>query len=130
MRRSLQHFIRLAGMSHVRTSPYYPQSKSSGPAEIERFHKTIKSEGIRPNTPLSLADAIDVITNFIEDYNTKRLHSAIGYVTPEDRLLRKHLEIFAKRDRKLDAARETRRQNRARLRTPDEQPLGAAHAAL
>lgn len=121
-----KHFIRLAGMSHVRTSPYYPQSNG----KIERFHKTIKSEGIRPNTPLSLADAIDVITNFIEDYNTKRLHSAIGYVTPEDRLLGKHLEIFAERDRKLDAARETRRYNRARLRFFGPQPFGAAHAAL
>jgi putative transposase len=33
-----------------------------------------------------------------------RLHSAIGYITPADRLAGRHLEIFAERDRKLELA--------------------------
>lgn len=36
-------FIRISGMTHVRTSPYYPQSNG----KIERWHKSIKSEAIR-----------------------------------------------------------------------------------
>lgn len=43
-------FIRMAGMAHVRTSPYGPQSNG----KIERWHKTLKSECLRPRTPLSL----------------------------------------------------------------------------
>ncbi|SPF51297.1 hypothetical protein SBA4_460008 [Candidatus Sulfopaludibacter sp. SbA4] len=40
-------------MTHVRTSPYYPQSNG----KIERWHKSLKGECIRPGTPLSLDDA-------------------------------------------------------------------------
>ena len=41
-----------------------------------------------------------------------RLHSAIGYVTPRDKLLGRETEIWADRDRKLEAARELRRKSR------------------
>ncbi len=37
-------FIRISGMTHVRTAPYYPQSNG----KIERWHKTIKSDALRP----------------------------------------------------------------------------------
>lgn len=47
-----------------------------------------------------------------ELYNTGRLHSAIGYVTPRDKLLGKDKEIFDERDRKLAAARDRRAQLR------------------
>lgn len=40
-------FIRLAGMTHVRTSPYDPQSNG----KIERWHKALKSECLRPRMP-------------------------------------------------------------------------------
>lgn len=42
-------------------------------------------------------------------YNEARLHGAIGYVTPKDRLEGQHKEIFAERDRKLAEARERRK---------------------
>ena len=47
--------------------------------------------------------------NFVEYYNTKRLHSAIGYITPKDKLEGKEKDIFAERDRKLYVARERRK---------------------
>jgi putative transposase len=37
--KDFKEFIRIAGMTHVRTSPYYPQSNG----KIERWHKTLKS---------------------------------------------------------------------------------------
>ena len=43
-----------------------------------------------------------------------RLHSAIGYVTPQDMLLGRQLEIHAERDRNLEEARR-RRQLRRQL---------------
>jgi putative transposase len=85
--RDFQQFIRLAGMTHVKTSPYYPQSNG----KIERWHKTLKSECLRPRTPLSLEDAQRIVSHWVRHYNTVRLHSALGYVTPYDRLHGRHL---------------------------------------
>jgi len=98
-------FIRLSGMTHVRTSPFYPQSNG----KLERFHKTLKGECIRPKTPLSLDEARRLVAEYIEHYNTVRLHSAIGYIAPADKLNGRAEEIFKERDQKLEAAREQRR---------------------
>jgi len=43
-------------------------------------------------------------------YNEIRLHSAIGYITPADCMLGLATEIHAERDRKLEAARQGRRE--------------------
>jgi transposase InsO family protein len=47
--KDFKEFIRMTGMTHVRTSPYYPQSNG----KIERWHKTLKADCIRPQVPLS-----------------------------------------------------------------------------
>lgn len=107
--RDFKQFIRLCGMTHVKTSPYYPQSNG----KLERYHKTLKTECIRPGTPLNLDDARRLVEQYVHHYNTVRLHSAIGYVTPADKLAGREAAIFAARDRKLAAAREQRRQRRA-----------------
>jgi len=103
--KDFKEFIRISGMTHVKTSPYYPQSNG----KLERYHKTIKGTCIRVRTPLSMADAIRIVTEFVEHYNNKRLHSAIGYITPKDKLQGNAESIFAQRDAKLAAARETRK---------------------
>jgi putative transposase len=103
-------FIRICGMTHVRTSPYYPQSNG----KLERWHRSVKGECIRPGVPLSLEEARRLVGDYVTHYNTVRLHSAIGYVTPKDKLGGREAEIFAERDRKLEAARERRRVARQR----------------
>jgi transposase InsO family protein len=118
-----KQFIRICGMTHVRTSPYYPQSNG----KIERFHKTIKSECIRPQTPLSLDDARRIVEQYVVHYNTVRLHSAIGYVTPADKLAGREQAIFAKRDQKLAEARQ-RRQRRRAGQESDNPPATAANS--
>jgi putative transposase len=102
--RDFKEFIRICGMTHVRTSAYYPQSNG----KIERWHRSVKSECIRPGVPLSLEDAQRLVADYVRRYNDVRLHSAIGYVTPADKLASRDLAIFAARDRKLEAARERR----------------------
>ena len=38
----------------------------------------------RPGVPLSLQDARRLVSGFVQHYNTVRLHSAIGYITPAE----------------------------------------------
>jgi hypothetical protein len=59
--KDFKEFIRLSGMTHVRTSPYYPQSNG----KIERWHKSLKGECIRPGTPLSLEDALRLVEGYV-----------------------------------------------------------------
>jgi len=106
--RDFKEFIRLCGMTHVRTSPYYPQSNG----KVERWHQSLKRECIRPKTPLTLEEARRVVGGYVHRYNTERLHSAIGYITPWDKLQGCAEQIFAERDRKLAEARDTRRRSR------------------
>jgi transposase InsO family protein len=105
-------FIRVCGMTHARTSPYYPQSNG----KIERWHRTLKEDCIRPGTPLSPEDAQRIVADFVAHYNTVRLHSAIGYLTPQDKLEGREKEIFDARDRKLEQARERRKAKRQATR--------------
>jgi putative transposase len=106
--RDFKEFIRISGMTHVKTSPFYPQSNG----KIERWHQSLKQECIRPGVPLSLEDAQRLVQGYVDHYNRVRLHSAIGYVTPKDKLEGRDREIFAERDRKLEAARQLRQQRR------------------
>ncbi len=101
-------FIRVCGMTHVRTSPYYPQSNG----KLERWHGSIKRECIRPAAIETIEQARLKVTDYVEHYNHSRLHSAIGYVAPADKLNGLEQVIFAERDRKIEEARERRQQAR------------------
>jgi putative transposase len=109
--RDFKEFIRITGMTHVRISPGYPQSNG----KIERWHKTLKEDAIRVRPPESLDEARALVARFVEHYNNVRLHSAIGYIAPTDFLGGRAADIHAERDRKLELARERRRQLRAAL---------------
>lgn len=104
--KDFKEFIRISGMTHVRTAPYYPQSNG----KIERWNHSIKSECIRPGVPLSLDDALGLIAQYVQVYNEQRLHSALGYVTPKDMLEGRRAQIHAERDRKLELALRQREQ--------------------
>lgn len=106
--RDFKEFIRLTGMTHVRTSPYYPQSNG----KLERWHGSLKRECIRPACPANVAEARSRVGQYVDDYNHVRLHSALGYVTPGDKLNGIEAVIFADRDAKLEAARERRAASR------------------
>jgi putative transposase len=69
--RDFKEFIRICGMTHVRTSPFYPQSNG----KIERWHPSLKGECIRPAVPSSVDEARRQLTNYVDHYNRVRLHS-------------------------------------------------------
>jgi len=77
--RDFKEFIRISGMTHVRTSPSYPQSN----AACESFLKTLKYEEVYRSEYRDLPEARASIRQFLERvYYRKRLHFALGYLPP------------------------------------------------
>src|SRR5438874_447271 len=62
--KDFKEFIRICGMTHVKTSPYYPQSNG----KIERWHKTLKGDCIRVRVPLSLDEARGIVADYVAYY--------------------------------------------------------------
>ena len=62
--KDFKEFIRISGMTHVRISPYYPQSNG----KIERWHKTMKSDALRPGRPGNLKEARQLMERFVAYY--------------------------------------------------------------
>lgn len=102
--RDFSSFIKQAGLQHIKTSIAYPQSNG----KIERFHRSISEEHIRKSSYINLEDARKQISEYIEYYNTQRLHSSLFYLTPEDFLLNRIDEKLKERQTKLDEARKKR----------------------
>jgi transposase InsO family protein len=106
--KDFKEFLRHWQTTHVFTSPHYPQSNG----KLERFHRTLKHNAIRPKIPLTLQDARRVVAEYITHYNDVRLHSAIYYVTPRDRLEDRHDQILKQREDRLAKARQIRKLKR------------------
>lgn len=105
--REFRDYLRYMGMKQTFTSVGYPQSNG----KIERFFRTAKEECIRRNSFLSIDDARRIIDRYIEYYNYERLHGAIDYITPYDMMKGRKEEIIKEREKKLENARKTRREN-------------------
>jgi putative transposase len=87
-------------------------SEAQSLREFAKFVRAFGFGGLRPGTPLSLEDAKRLIQQYVDRYNNVRLHSATGYVTPNDMLAGPQAKIHAERDRKLEAARLLRKSRR------------------
>ncbi len=125
MAKDFKEYVRLCGMSHVRTSPYYPQSNG----KVESWHKTLKRECVRPSAPRSIEEARRSVSGFVDKYNNKRLHSGIGYITPRDMLAGRQTEIHKAREERVKKAREARKLSRQMLRSYEELRLNEIMAS-
>ena len=67
-------------------------------AYVESFFKTLKTEEVYLNEYETFEDALENIGDFIEEvYNKKRMHSALGYLSPVEFERRNGLFIEASR---------------------------------
>jgi putative transposase len=98
--KEFKQFIKKAEYTHIKTSVNYPQANG----KIERWHRTINEECLRIKCPVNVEEFKIYIEDYVNYYNTKRLHSAISYLTPEDYLLGRAEEKIKQREAKLEIA--------------------------
>lgn len=95
-------------------------------AEIERCNRTIGEkiddqlaalqESARGDAAIGFAAAEDVIDGVIDHYNHHRLHSSLNFLRPVDYYRGNPEPLLAERRRKLQTARELRKQENIKLR--------------
>lgn len=106
--RDLHDYLRWVKLDQVRTRPRHPQSNG----KLERWHRSLEEECLRQKALLNLEDARRIIGQYVTYYNTRRLHSALFYLTPEDFLQGRVQRRINERIEKLRIAKEHRKMKR------------------
>ncbi len=90
--RSFRDYLRLVGIGHILSAPFHPQTNG----KLERYHQSIKKEvnQILYEAPSQLENAI---TDFVDYYNYRRYHEALGNVAPADVLYGRREQILQRR---------------------------------
>jgi len=90
--RAFRGYLNLVGIHHILAAPYHPQTNG----KLERYHQSIKREvnQVTYEAPSQLDKAI---ADFVDYYNYRRYHKALGNVTPADVLYGRREEILQRR---------------------------------
>ncbi len=72
------------GITHLLTQPRSPTTTG----KVERFHRAIRTEFRTDRVFASLESAQAELDAWVDDYNTRRPHQALGMATPAERFLR------------------------------------------
>lgn len=109
--RDFARVLKACDVGHHRIYPHCPEQNGL----IERVNRTIGEE-LEEHTYDDYGSARDVITGIINWYNHKRLHSAIGFVTPADKHHGRAEQIIKERQIKIERARAQRRKIRQHMK--------------
>jgi transposase InsO family protein len=90
--RAFRDYLNLVGIGHILAAPYHPQTNG----KVERYQQSLKKEvnQLPYDIPSQLEQAI---ADFVEYYNYRRYHKALGNVTPADVLYGRREEILERR---------------------------------
>ena len=90
--RTFRDYLRLVGIGHILAAPYHPQTNG----KVERYQQSLKKEvnQLPYEAPSQLNKAI---ADFVDYYNYRRYHKALGDVTPADVLYGKREQILQRR---------------------------------
>jgi transposase InsO family protein len=95
--RAFRDYLKLVEIKHILAAPYHPQTNG----KLERYHQTLKRDvnQVPYEMPSDLEEALAAFVNY---YNYRRYHKALGNVTPADvlngrkeRILQRRTEVKA-----------------------------------
>jgi|TARA_Y100000310_G_C20615218_1_gene780263 transposase InsO family protein len=90
--RSFRDYLKLVGIRHILAAPFHPQTNG----KLERYHQSIKKvvNQLLYEAPSQLEMAI---ADFVDYYNYRRYHKALGNVAPADVLYGRREQILKRR---------------------------------
>lgn len=95
-------------VGHVRRAPYHPQTQG----KIERYHRTMKNV-VKLENYFFPDELRAKLAEFVDYYNNKRYHEALGNVTPADIYFGRAKQIKLQRQEiKMKTLKERRKINR------------------
>jgi transposase InsO family protein len=102
--RSFRDYLHLTGIRHILAAPFHPQTNG----KLERYHQSIKREVNQ--VPYELPGQLErAIADFVDYYNYRRYHKALGNVTPAD-------VLYGRKEQILQHRKEVQRQTINRRR--------------
>jgi putative transposase len=90
--RAFRNYLNLVGIGHILAAPFHPQTNG----KVERYQQSLKREVNQ--LPYDLPSQLEqAIADFVDYYNYRRYHKALGDVTPADVLYGRREEILERR---------------------------------
>jgi len=90
--RTFREYLSLVGIEHILAAPYHPQTNG----KVERYQQSLKREVNQ--LPYELPSQLELaIADFVDYYNYRRYHKALGNVTPADVLYGRREGILKRR---------------------------------
>jgi putative transposase len=115
--KAFRDYLRLVGIGHILAAPYHPQTNG----KVERYQQSLKREVNQ--LPYELPSQLErAIADFVDYYNYRRYHKALGNVTPAD-------VLYGRREKIMERRKEVQIQTINRRRDYNHDLRELAHAA-